>query len=310
MVEINIENTEEAKCLLDFTEERMHKKKGVIMLFTGESGDGKSYSGVRFLQLWYKKWFNEEFPSLHICNNLEESILAVRDFKRIGEGILIEELSVHAGKRDALTTSNKLWNSFVDICRIKQAVIIGNCPHISFVDSHFQMMCHAWVNCNEVNFKKQIVIAHPLWLQTSPHKKEPYKHKFLNETGEQIDFCYFKLPNEALVNEYDKLKDESNENIFEEIILKMRNDRIKKLKQLGQKVMPKREMEAYVCALNGLSPKESAKKMKLKYVSTYKGYLTRAKNRLKDPKYRLLLRELPKNEKIMLKGVKKNEKAV
>lgn len=306
---IDTKNIPEAKCLLDFCDERIFKKqKGTIMIFTGGSGDGKSNSGLRFLELWYKDKFNEDFPLKHICNDLEESILIVRNFKRAGEGILIEELSVHAGKRDALTTSNKLWNNFVDICRKKKAIIIGNCPHITFIDSHFQMMCHVWVNCEKVNFEEGIVIAHPLWLQTSQHKKEPYKHKFINSDGDAIDFCYFKLPTEH--KEYEQIKDDAQDEIFDEIILKMRNNRIKKLKQLGQRVLPKREMEAYIHALNGLSSEEAAKEMGLKDEKTYERCLKKARAKLRDPKYSHFLRKSAEFDEKEEKGGKRNKKNV
>jgi len=285
-----LDDAKEAKCLINFAMERVKKQKGCIMIFTGESGDGKSYSGTRFLQLWYNKRFAEDFPTANICNRLEEAIMLVRKFERKGEGILIEELSVHAGRRDALTTSNKLWNKFIDVCRIKQAIIIGNCPHISFIDSHFQMMCQVWVNCEKVDFKRKIVLARPLWLQTSPHKKEPYKHSFIDEEGDKITYCFFRLISGELKQTYDKLKDESNEEIFDEILLKLRKNRIDSLKKLGGNILPKREMEAYLLALNGTSYEEGAKEMGLKDADVYYSYLRRAKLRLKDPKYSILLK--------------------
>ena len=156
MMADEITNYPESRCLLKHIEERIKKKKGIILFFTGETGEGKSYGGLRLLELWYRKWFDEGFPINHVCNTLEEAILLVKDFVRAGEGIMIEELSVHAGSREALTPSNILFNKFVDICRIKQAVIIGNMPHISFIDKHLQMMAQSWVNCNKVDFKREI----------------------------------------------------------------------------------------------------------------------------------------------------------
>ncbi len=278
------DNKPEAECLLKYAEERINKKKGIIFLFTGGTGDGKSYAGLRFLELWYKKWFDESFETKNVCNSLEEAILIVKNFKRIGEGILIEELSVHLSRRQALTTSNVLFNKFVDICRIKQAVIVANAPHISFIDSHFQMMCQAWVNCERVDFKNKVVLAHPLWLQTSPHKKEPYKHRFLNKDDEPIDLCFFRLPNKKLIEDYDKSKEESNEKIFDEIILKLRADRDAKLKKLGQKKLSQQETKTYRCYTRGLTTREGAKEMKIKE-QTYRNYLKTTKNKLKEPEY-------------------------
>ena len=107
---------EEAKSIIDLCLMRIKIMLGVILLFSGETGRGKSYAGLRFLEIWYKTFFNELFPIKHVCNNIEEAILLTRSIKRKGEGILIEELSVHASVRDSLTTQNKMWNKFCDIC--------------------------------------------------------------------------------------------------------------------------------------------------------------------------------------------------
>ncbi len=283
----------EAKCLLDHIKERISKKKGIILIFTGATGEGKSYSGLRLLELWYKKFFKEKFPIKHVCNNLEEAILLVKNFKRKGEGILIEELSVHAGVRESLTTSNVLFNKFLDICRIKQAVIIGNVPHISFIDKHIQMMCQSWVNCTSIDFDNKVTLAHPLHLQTSPHKNEPYKHKYLSkEDGEEIDECFFRLAEEELLKQYDGLKDDSNDLIFDEIILKLRNDKIKKLRKIGQKVLTDREIEVYRLALDGNSSKDGAEIMGLKTRHQYTHILRLANKKLEKPEYKQMAKEL------------------
>jgi len=290
---MDIDEATESKCLLNFTERRIKKKLGVIHLFTGETGKGKSYAGLRFLELWYKRFFDEEFPTTHICNDLSQAILLVKNFKRIGEGILIEELSVHAGVRDSLTKQNKLWNQFLDTCRIKQAVIIANCPHISFIDKHFQMMCQTWVNCLGIDFKKEIVIARPLWLQTSPHKTEPYKHRFIGKDGFQIDMCYFKKPNKTILKEYDKGKLEAANELYEDIQLKLMHDRIKKLNELGQRILTKREQQCYEYWLKGYKPKEIVEEIGID-LSHYYSTLKNAKNKLKRPEYAKISNEFDK----------------
>lgn len=293
-ISITVSETPESQCLLDFCKKRMNKKLGTIILFTGGTGSGKSYSGSRFLELWYTQTFHESFPITHVCENLEQAILLVKDFKRIGEGILIEELSVLAGVRDSLTTSNKLWNKFLDTCRIKQAVIVGNCPHISFIDKHFQMMCNAWVDCLGVDFDRGVVMAKPLWLQTSPHKSEPYKHKFIGEEGFPIDICYFKKPSDEYLKQYDAVKLEGVNEMYDEIALKMSTDRISRLDKLGRKLLSPRQLEAYKLWLSGCSNEDATKEMGLNSEKVFRKYLETAKNKLKDPKYAHLLREFDK----------------
>ncbi len=294
MVDIDIKNTIEAKCLLDMAEDRIKEKLGVLYLFTGEVGRGKSYGGLRFLELWYDKMFGEEFPIDHVCETLEQAIMLVKRFKRKGEGIMIEEMSVLAGRREALTIINRLFNKFLDTCRIKQALIIGNAPHISFIDKHITQMTQAWVNFLGVDFTKKISVARPLWMQTSPHKAEPYKHRFVSDEGWSIDYCYFKMPSKELIIKSDILKDRSNDELYDELAVRLTTTRLKQMKELGSKVMPKREMEAYELFLNGVGSDEAADIMGLKDSNNYNRCLSRAKNKLKDPKVSIILRKMEK----------------
>ena len=289
-------NYPESACLLRHMGERIKKRKGMIVLFTGGVGDGKSYAGLRLLELWYKKCFDQRFPPIHICENLEQAVLLVQKFERPGEGILIEELSVLAGVRDSLSNVNKLWNKFIDMCRIKQAIIVANCPHINFIDIHFVMMCQAWVNCVEVQFKKKIVVARPLWIQASPHKSDPYKHKYISpETYNELPFCYFRLPEDKeLVKFYDGLKTKSFDFLSEEIVARMQKNRLQKMTELGDKFLPKREREAYELYLKGYTNKEGAKKMGIT-VGAYNQNLCRSRERMKLPDYRRETERLNEN---------------
>ncbi len=287
----------EAECLLKFIEERMKRKKGINMLFTGDVGSGKSFNGARLLELWYKRRFNEPFPTSNITNNIEESIVLAKSFKRLGEGMLCEELSVHSGRRDALTTDNKAYNKFLDIIRIKQIVLVGNAPHISFIDKHIIMASQVWIDCQGIDFKNKVGLTHPLWLQTSPHKNEPYKHKFLNKDGEPIDECFFRLPSPYILKDYDIMKLRANEQIFDEIVMKLRHNRVLKLKKMGQKILSPKEQQAYQFWIDGYKGKEAAVEMKLENVNTYHKYLRTAKNKLKTPPYSEYAKELAQNQK-------------
>ncbi len=290
--EIDTDKTPEAKCLLDYCESRQKKNLGAIGLFVGGGGSGKSFSGTRFLELWYERIFKEEFPITHICETLEQAVLIVKDFRRKGEGILIEELSVLAGSRDSLTTINKLWNKFVDVVRIKQAIIIANCPHLSFIDKHFRLMCNFWVDCLGVDFEKKIVVGKPLWLQFSQHKAEPYRHKFVNDEGLPIDYCYFRKPSPKIVEEYNKFKDKNVNVLYDEIALKMQHDRIQQLKKLGGKIMPERQRQAYELWLKGYSSAEGTKIMGLKHRDIFNEYVRDAKEKLNKPEYASFAKEM------------------
>lgn len=294
---IDVNKTPESKAVLNYTERRIKKNLSCVVIFTGPLGSGKSYSGLRFLELWYKKWLNEKFPIENVVEHLDQAIMKVKDFKRKGEGILIEELSVLASSRASLTKVNRLWNNFLDTCRIKQAVIVGNTPHMTFVDRHIRMLGDIWINTLGVNFKKKIVVCKAFWIQTSPHQPKPYIHKFVGDDGYPLDLCYFKMPNEELVIAYDKRKDKNVNELYDEIAQGMLAERRTQLKEIGRKVLKGRAGEAYELYLKGFTSKECAEKMGLKNANNYTSYLRYAKNKLKQPEYAHFAKEIKERQR-------------
>lgn len=292
---------QESDFLLTQAERRMRKRLGMTIIVTGESGRGKSYFGLRYLERWYQKRFKEEFPINHVCNTPEEAVILGRNFTRKGEGILIEELSVHLGRRASMTKQNRLFNMFLDVCRLKQIIVIGNCPHISFVDKHYSMMAQSWVNVNQVDFKKDIILAKAYWLQTSPFKSDPYTHKYPNADGDDIDLCYMRKPNDQLCKAYEEIKGIANDSVLDDIVLSLQKDRQEKMVMVGHKFLSKREREAYELHLKGYTSKEGSTEMGIS-VRAYNKNISSSKGKLKSSEYRREMQELDK------RGIKKEQK--
>lgn len=285
----------ESKCVLEHASYKFKKQQDFKALFSGGTGTGKSYAGLRLLELHYLQKFKEEMPMSHIVSDLGEAVLRAKDFKRKQEGLLIEEISTSAGSRDSNTILNKQWNRFLDTVRIKQIFLIMNAPHITFVDKHIRMSLDCWIDCKNVDFSKKIVICKPLWLQTSPHKSEPYKHKYTSDAGDEIDFCFFRKPSDYILEIYDKQKQDFTFELYDDIAMKMAFDREKKLKELGAKFLPRREAEAYILWLKGVLPRDGAKEMGLSRLDIFSKYLLSAKNKMKRPEYAKQLRIFNQN---------------
>lgn len=287
MVETKTAN--EGEVILDYIEKRIDKKLGCNVLVTGTLGSGKSYLGMRLLEKHYERRFNEKFPVAHICQTFEQAILLSKDFKRKGEGILIEELSVLGSSRESLTKMNRFWNKFMDTIRYKQIVIVCNAPFLHFIDKHMINLCQIWIEALGVNFRKKICICKPLILQPSQYKL--YYHKFIDDDGDEVGLSYFNKASKELLTAYDGLKDQSNMDLYEELALRMMAEKKKQLKDIGRKVLSPREQEAYDLKLNLVKPKEAFKIMGLSHVNIYYKYLKNAENKLNDRKIRVFSRE-------------------
>ena len=72
----------ESICILNHIKKKIKDKRDYKILFSGGTGSGKSYGGLRLLELWYKEHFNKPFPLDHIFSNLSEAVLKSKDFKK------------------------------------------------------------------------------------------------------------------------------------------------------------------------------------------------------------------------------------
>jgi len=271
----------EAQVLMDYCKRRVRKRLGVNILFTGDLGKGKSYGGLRLLELWYLFFFNEEFPVKHICKTIEDAILLVRNFTRDGEGILVEELSILAGSRDSLSKTNKLWNQFLDIVRLKKVIIIGNAPRLGFIDKHMIMLAQVWLQSQGINFKEKKSRCKILAFQSSEYKT--YTHHFFYRNN-PIDGFILNIPSERIVTFYDNFKLQSHNAYCDEILRKLEEDRekqrMKRLKTESKKKLTEKEQEAYNYFLKKVPPKEAYIKMGYKDVTIYLHMLRKAKDKM------------------------------
>jgi hypothetical protein len=275
------------KFLIDYVVKRLKKRLGIIMIYTGGTGLGKSTAGLSFAETWYEYWFNEKFPISHVTQDLMHAIMKVKDFKRPGEVIIIEEMSTLIGSRESSTQANRVFNQFLDTCRLKQAIIIGNAPHLNSLDKHFRRMCQVQIEMLGINFRKKLVFGQPKWFNPVQWREEPYHNSFFDKDGNIIDYCTFKKPERELMDEYDKFKQVNFERLMEEIALKMKATAIKQMKNLGQKIFNEQETKVLETYINGWEPEYSLKHCDLEKdgVEKYNDVLKQVKKKLIMPEY-------------------------
>jgi DNA-binding CsgD family transcriptional regulator len=267
--EINFNDLPEGKAIIDFIIARIKKGLGVNILVYAPPGLGKSYACMRIMELIYQRLFNERLLSgNHIVDDIPEAFSFIRQSKRFGEPLTIEEVSVLASSRRSMSSDNVGLNYLLDTCRKKQIILLMNAPHMKFVDSHIQMMCHLTLECLRINKTEGIVIVKPMKLQTSPSGKI-YRHRLKDENGREIHRSFFKKPTEELIRLYEGKKDKFLQNLYETMELKAKKKKEKEMKDLGvvekkqvSRPLTSRELEVYQRVSNQrMSQKETAKEL-------------------------------------------------
>ena len=54
-----------------FYQRMIRSNKNILIATVGPTGSGKSLCNLRIAELWYKKFFNKEFPIENCCFNVE-----------------------------------------------------------------------------------------------------------------------------------------------------------------------------------------------------------------------------------------------
>jgi len=208
------------------------KSKGASFLFLGQTGNGKSYAGLR----WCED-LDENFCIDNVVFTSEEFIDLVKSNKlKIGSCILFDEVSVSADSRSAMTKQNKILSWLISTIRFKRFIIIYSCPSLAQVDSNVRKINVTGICIfKKINFKEKVSIADFRWSVLNPLKGEQYlpHPRLKNDEGELTEIVSIEVPLPS--KEIIKLYEEKKNNFFENNLL----DWSKALKEKPKKALEK-----------------------------------------------------------------------
>lgn len=268
--------------------DRIRKGLGVNIVTTGSPGSGKSYFDLRIAELVKKELHNEELtdPKKHIADNIADAFRFIRNVKKPGEPLILEEVSNMANSRRSMSKDNLSLNLLLDTVRKKQIVLMMNAPTIQSLDKHIQRMSHLYIETLRVNRKKGITTVKVLRLQHSQSTGKIYTHR-LHINGKAIWRCVSYIPSKAVRVAYEEKKDDFLNSAYEMAELQAADRKAKIKKQLEKhnikKVMnPLTETQKMYLdmAQQGMSVTEIAKKLG-KAMSTVSEALITARKKLK-----------------------------
>ena len=199
------------------------KKMGSVVYIIGLSGTGKSSTSQRTAELITERCAYE--PQTYLVDSLLTFLDALIKSK-LGDIIVIEEISVLFPSRRAMSGENLAIAKVLDTVRKKQLCIIANAPIWNSIDSHMRAMGNILIETLKIRRGEDVVVSKCHRLQTNPSSGKTYRHSY-QRTGREVKLMYTKMPNSERWAEYERRKDEFMLKLYENLKAKA----IKKDKQ-------------------------------------------------------------------------------
>lgn len=215
---------------------RINKEdKCAMVLIVGEMGSGKSLAAVAMA--------DKIDPTFHkhrtIVYTVAEFLEAIDNSKK-GQCIIFDEVGVGIPAREWQSLSNKMMSIITQILRFKNCCVIFTTPNIRFVDINVRESMNMMIRPKKIMKEEAVNVCKLFNLYTTDYGEVKYG-KFIffdgtNASGEWIDHMNVHKPSEELVTFYEKLSH------------KMKNDKIRELRENMDEGLPPHHME--VAALN------------------------------------------------------------
>lgn len=233
-----LEEFGEADVLVDEILRRRKKGLYTLILTNGLPGTGKSWLNLRLKEVIEEK-IKEKYKVESIkepiaCDSLLDLIKCIRECP-VGSVVPpIEELSVMAPSKRAMSSDNVSLGQILDTVRKRKLILISNAPILKSIDKHIVAMSNYLVETKEVDKNQGLTKSKVLRLQTNVRSGVTYFHTLRRrKTGKDVNFMFTTKPSDSIIELYEKSKDDFMEGLYEKLQAKAEKKREKEAKELG-----------------------------------------------------------------------------
>ena len=253
------------KIFLKYLKARVINNKNNMIICTGPTGSGKSWSNLRICED-----ADDTFDIKKVSFGPEQfmAIINSGELKGKGAAMIYDEAGVTFNARNWYSVSNKMLHYFLQTCRSQNQMLFFNSPDISFLDVGARKLFHIHLETCGINYDKKYVILKPLCLQIAQGSGKVYKKylrvKVHNGYGgiKKVERIKVPKPNQELLDAYEEKKGEFVKQLNQEIY--------SKIKQGDKKSLTDKQQRWLDLFKLGLNPEEIAKKEGYSLQSSYK----------------------------------------
>lgn len=131
---------------------RFKANKNIIMVITGSTGSGKSYTSLRLAEHWYNYFFKKEFPVENVCFSLEEVARRLKDRTlQRNELLILEEAGANLGAADFQAKVSKVFTYILQSFRSMNIGLILTLPVLTMLNKQARQLLHAHLTTEGIN---------------------------------------------------------------------------------------------------------------------------------------------------------------
>ena len=256
-------SNEEGVIINRWLENRLKRNKNVLAVTTGPTGSSKSYQDLRKAELWYRYYFNEDFPAENICFSIAEVMERLSSGKlRKGDILILEESGINLGSLDFQNRISKLFTYVLQSFRSLNIIVLFNLPYLSMLNKSARLLIHVqFVTCG-IDFQKKIAKSKAYFRQINQDSGKVY-NKFMRikigRMSRTIKKFNFSLPSKRLQIAYERKKANFISEFTQEFTKQTRIAEQDKVYGMRRKTLTIFQLKTYKRYLDGYTYEQIAK---------------------------------------------------
>ncbi|MEM3192902.1 MAG: hypothetical protein QW292_12630 [Candidatus Parvarchaeota archaeon] len=229
----------------DFIDKRMKRNQGVLALFVGPMGSGKSYSALSASE------------SIDSSFSVDRVTFTVEDFVKLvafsnlppGSCVIFDDAGLGINHRQWMEKQNNVMNMVVQTNRFRQIITFITTPKMTFIDKDVRILFDVIFTMNE---NEQGTGSPRLVIESkSMDGKILYPYPRINDGGKikRLTKIYFELPSKSLIQAYEKKRkeyvDAIQRKVFNELVESQKIDEMERSLKMQELEMRQKKIDAW-----------------------------------------------------------------
>jgi len=199
----------------EFVRQRINANKNLIMVLTGPTGSGKSWSALR-LGYDLSQIFGRPFSADNVAFQFREFIHKINSDLMKGRGncLLFDEVGATGGggsSREWQSRANKMFFGFLQTARARNDILILTVPDFSFLDLGARKLCHIHMLTAGIDRDLGVCKLKPFQIQVNQRSGKIYEKyiRVLHPEYGRVPFVQLlvKKPPKEIKNAYEYRKE-------------------------------------------------------------------------------------------------------
>lgn len=257
MTDLVVESNKQEPSWLKYMRQRIRQNKNFLCLISGQTGSGKSWSGLSIGEMLDPQFSVEQviFKGKELMNLINSGKLGDRK----GAFIMWDEAGIDLSNRNWQSLTNKMLNYLLQTFRHRCFILFFTTPYADFIDKQTRKLFHAEIRTLSIDYKNRSVKLKPLLIQYNA-KYGKFYYKFLRIATKKdgvvpVTEWNVPSPSQDLITKYEAKKTAFTTKLNHEIEAALNS-----LEEQNKKPLTDIQEEVLKDLINGLSIQQIAEK--------------------------------------------------